>query len=204
MNDFNNLLLGDCEEMLMEEYDLNQIIVINNSEDDTDMDSDDDTSSQYSNNDTTVEFDSVVEDIFDDEEIFLDSEYEDGEYFIGLPCLMRSQTREWILQVAITPKSLFRYDYKSVMRYLTEYSVTRIYNPVTHIMKLDISNTGSYNVILKTFWLKIIQRSWKRVYRTRQSFVLDCKNPNSLFYRQLHGKWKNNKQYPGIRGMLAL
>jgi hypothetical protein len=204
MNDFNNLLLGDCEEMLMEEYDHNQTVIINNSEDDTDMDSEYDTSSQYSNNDTTVEFDSVVEDIFDDEEIFLDSEYEDGEYFIGLPCLMRSQTREWVLQVAITPKSLFRYDYKSVMRYLTEYSVTRIYNPVTHIMKLDISNTGSYNVVLKTFWLKIIQRSWKRVYRNRQLFVLDCKNPNSLLYRQVNGKWRNDKRYPGLRGMLAL
>jgi len=204
MNDINNLLLGDCEEMLWEEYDHNQSIVIDNSEDDAYVDSDDDTSSQYSNNSTIVEFDSVVEDIFDDEEIFLDSEYEDGKYFIGLPCLMRSQTREWILQVAITPRSLFRYDYKSVVRYLTEYSVTRIYNPVTHIMKLDISNTGSYNVVLKTFWLKIIQRSWKRVYRNRQLFVLDCKNPNSLLYRQVNGKWRNDKRYPGLRGMLAL
>jgi hypothetical protein len=200
MNHINyDVLNVDCEEMLFEEYDPNQNVVIYNSDDNSD------TSSQYSDNDETeLVIDSIVEDIFDDEEIFLDSECEDGKYYIGLPCLMRSQTREWILQIAITSKSFFKYDYNSVLRYLTEYSITRVYNPSAHIMKLDVSNTGSYNVVLKTFWLKIIQRSWKRVCKERQLFVSRCKNPNNLFYRQLHGKWNKNNKYPGIRGMLSV
>jgi len=70
-------------------------------------------------------------------------------------------------------------------------------------MQLDISNTGSYNVILKTFWLKVIQRTWKRIYIERQKFVSNCKNPTELLYRQLHGKWKGNKKYTGLKGMLC-
>jgi hypothetical protein len=197
MNDLSEPINMECEEMLFNEYDPNQSVVIY-----SDEDYDSDSSSQYSNN-NIVEFDSVVEDIFDDEEHFIDSDYDDRKYFIGLPCLMRTQLREWILQIAITPKSFFKYDYNSVMRYLVEYSVTRIYNPKIHIMQLDISNTGSYNVILKTFWLKIIQRTWKRIYKERQKFVSNCKNPTELLYRQLHGKWKGNKKYTGLKGMLC-
>lgn len=187
----------ECEELLFEEYDSNQSVVIYDSDDDYQTDS----SSQYSNDDI-LEIDSVVDDIFDDEELFLDSDYEDGKYYMGFPCLMKSQEREWVMQIAITAKSLLKYDYNSVMRYLTEYSVTRIYNPKIHIMQLDISNTGSYNVILKTFWLKIVQRAWKRVFKERQKYILRCKHPHSILYRQIHRKWNGNEKYMGIKGML--
>jgi hypothetical protein len=57
--------------------------------------------------------------------------------------------------------------------------------------------------ILKTFWIKIIQRAWKKIYKTRQQiFRLRCR-PDSILYRQITGKFPNNCNFmPSIRGML--
>ena len=57
--------------------------------------------------------------------------------------------------------------------------------------------------ILKTFWLKIIQRKWKNIIKERKKIIQKRCNPNSLMYREIHGKWHINcYYYPGIRGML--
>jgi hypothetical protein len=183
----------DCEEMLVEEYDSNESTVIYNSDDDFDL-----SDSELSND---FELDSVVEDIFDTEEYFLDEDKINGSYYIGLPCLMKSP-REWILQISVQPKTMLSNRFTDIMRYLVDYSVTRIRNPRMHIMKLDVSNTGAYNVILKTFWLKLIQRTWKRVFKERQDYIKRCKNPNSLLYRDTSGYWENRKAFPGLIGML--
>jgi hypothetical protein len=48
---------------------------------------------------------------------------------------------------------------------------------------------GYYTLcIVKTIWLKIIQRKWKRYYH---SMLAKRKNPRNLMYRQITGKWKN-------------
>ena len=57
--------------------------------------------------------------------------------------------------------------------------------------------------IVKTFWIKIIQRAWKRVYANRKRIYQLRNRPDSLFYRQLTGKWTDNCRFmPSIRGML--
>jgi hypothetical protein len=40
--------------------------------------------------------------------------------------------------------------------------------------------------VIKTFWLKIFQRKWKKYYHKKMRFV---KNPKSLMNRQIYGKW---------------
>ena len=59
--------------------------------------------------------------------------------------------------------------------------------------------------ILKTFWIRIIQRTWKRVYKERQNIILIRRNPMSLKYRERNGRWANNCcNLPGLHGMLVL
>jgi hypothetical protein len=53
-----------------------------------------------------------------------------------------------------------------------------------------------YVAIIKTFWLKIVQRTWKKIYAKRLRMI---KNPTNLFYRQMHGPTR----FPTLRGMLA-
>ena len=62
--------------------------------------------------------------------------------------------------------------------------------------------------ILKTFWLKIIQRTWKRVYKERMALL--CSVP-MMRIREIRGTNANNNccfryekiHIPGLRGMLA-
>lgn len=57
--------------------------------------------------------------------------------------------------------------------------------------------------ILKTFWLKIIQRKWKNIFAQRQQIIRQRKHPLSLHYRQIHGKWPDTCNYlPSLNGML--
>lgn len=186
----------DCEEMIMEEYDSDDSTVIYNSDSDKDNDFDSDSSEE-----NVVDLDFVVENIFYHEERFLDEDKIDGRYYIGLPCLMKSP-QEWILQTPIQPQTMLSYNFNHIMRYLLDYSVTRIRNPKMHIMKLDISNTGAYNVVLKTYWLRIVQRTWKRIFKEQQQFIQNCKTPRNILYRKTHGTWENNPCFPRLRGMI--
>jgi hypothetical protein len=58
--------------------------------------------------------------------------------------------------------------------------------------------------ILKTFWLKIIQRTWKKFYKLRQQiFKLRCR-PDAILYKQITGKFPDHcNNMPSIRGMLS-
>ncbi len=58
--------------------------------------------------------------------------------------------------------------------------------------------------IIKTVWLKIIQRAWKNVYKIRQDIMKKRMQPTSIMYRQISGKWPLEYQrIPSIRGMLT-
>jgi hypothetical protein len=57
--------------------------------------------------------------------------------------------------------------------------------------------------ILKTFWLKLIQRTWKKICKERKMCLIKRCNMNSIYYREINGKWPSNcSRYPGIKGML--
>jgi hypothetical protein len=58
--------------------------------------------------------------------------------------------------------------------------------------------------ILKTHWLKLIQRTWKKIYKNKKQTLLIRCHPNSIKYREINGIWPNNcVNYPGLKGMLS-
>lgn len=58
--------------------------------------------------------------------------------------------------------------------------------------------------ILKTFWLRIVQRTWKRVFKERKTKIQMRMHPMSLHYREIHGNWPSKCAYlPTIEGMLS-
>ena len=64
--------------------------------------------------------------------------------------------------------------------------------------------TGENIAIIKTMWIKIIQRKWKKVFAARQH-IIKCRScPSSLSTRQLTGYWpKHCLHMPGLKGMLS-
>ena len=53
---------------------------------------------------------------------------------------------------------------------------------------------------IKTFWLKIVQRKWKKVFAERKKVLKKRKSLRALHYREIHGKWpKDCQTYPKFR-----
>jgi len=116
---------------------------------------------------------------------------------------------------------LYRYKYSVLTNSRTfmdsKHSIIRNYHNIVkslyyiqpHIVEcVYLPGPGSECVaILKTFWLKIIQRTWKRVYKQRMALlcsvpmmrlreIRSSNNGNSCFqYEKIH--------IPGLRGMLV-
>ena len=57
--------------------------------------------------------------------------------------------------------------------------------------------------ILKTFWLRIIQRKWKKVFQERKNMIRNRLGLYSLYMRQITGNWpKEFEKLPCLTGML--
>ena len=79
---------------------------------------------------------------------------------------------------------------------MTSYS----YQPRIDIILLKINSHGVYISIIKTFWLKIVQRKWKSVFKIRKNTNNLIKHPLTfLRNRELKNIPLN---FPSLRGML--
>jgi hypothetical protein len=68
----------------------------------------------------------------------------------------------------------------------------------------DIHEFNYCVAIIKTFWIKIIQRTWKNILIKREEINMKRKQISSLQYKEIHGRWPDNcLKYPGFTGMLV-
>ena len=132
--------------------------------------------------------DDEVYDIYDDDGGFMDAEKTDGSYYIGLAGYVENQS-EPILLSSISTTAFMENEHDDILEYLTEYSTSRVAKPELDILKLCVDDRQTYNVVIKTHWLRLIQRKWKNIYSTRQSIINSRKKPSSLRYRNINGKW---------------
>ena len=111
--------------------------------------------------------------------------------------------QEYILLSSISAKSFLNYDIGDVCSYLTDYSISYITNPNVQIMKLFIQNNGVYNVVLKTHWLRLVQRKWKKIYKEKQKIIKERSSIKNILLREINGKYNNYlDNYPCLSGML--
>jgi hypothetical protein len=152
-----------------------------------------------------VEFNDWEHDeIYQEDSHHVYSEKEHNNYYIGLTKRTHTDGRDVLLMVnSVSPFVFFQYGFERIRRYLAEYSIVRVENAKVHIMKLCILDDGTYSVLLKTHWLRIIQRHWKKVYAERKRVVRGRRNLANLRHREIYGKWPNGLNYfPGLNGML--
>lgn len=69
----------------------------------------------------------------------------------------------------------------------------RNYLNIAKPFRIDIVETmetesGHLLCIIKTFWLRIFQRKYKKYYATLQARIKQAKNPRALFHRRITGK----------------
>ena len=180
------------------------------------------TESTYSDSETDslTEFDPLYDS--DDESILSEHryyrmyisnrEYLDEEdkthlrYYLGSASLINEK---WLLETAISPQLFFSHSYKRICNYLKNFSVHSRAQKTVSILQLhieDIENTPwtCYYVINKTFWIRLIQRHWRKICKRNKMIINGRKCPRNQYFRQIRGKYPiGYNQLYGLHGLLA-
>jgi hypothetical protein len=144
----------------------------------------------------------ALERIFEEDEYHLDSEKFDSHYYIGL-CKHMPRPRLYLMLNSISPRTFFRYQYYHVLKYLYYYSSVRLFQPKIEIMKLVVLEDKTYSVILKTHWIRLIQRHWRSVLKKRKEIIRGRMKPASLLWREVTGKFPRGLNiFPGLIGLM--
>ena len=103
----------------------------------------------------------------------------------------------------IHPHMLTMYPYDRIVAYTAIFGSS---DPL-HIMQKVRTTPDSYDVVivLKTFWLRLVQRTWKRIYRERRRVIqLRCSR-RCQRHVELTGRYIEGAQYlPELRGMMYI
>ena len=182
-------------------------IIINNTDTDTDIDTDTEMREYSLDYDTEegIEYDSIHN---EDAEHFY-TEKEHNNYYIGLchSYCTPSYVHYLLLSTSVSARTFFNHPYKNVNNYLYYYGLIRVPNHNIQIMQLKIHTINgmeSYNVIIKTYWLRLIQRHWKQIYKKRLSIIKQRIQPNNQQYKSIHGNYPLHiSKLPSLCGMLS-
>ena len=147
----------------------------------------------------------MYENIYDYEQIYgHDEENEDyyinENYYIGL-FFYDDLYDNLLLAATVNSKTFFKYDFKYIVDYLNNHSIIHKRHYIQpEIMKLIITEDIMFNVILKTFWLRLVQRTWKKVLRQRKELFKKTPLVQYLHNRQIG---LQQSKIPQLRGMLC-
>lgn len=179
-------------------------------DDDTITDDDDDTitDSEYEYENYAPETENIFDRIYFDDIEFLDTEKEDGSYYIGLFEYIRSQS-ELLLGMTVSPSIFYKYQYNNLSRYLRAYSFVRNKYSTRNIqimqLKID-TRTNTYTVLIKTYWIRLIQIHWRKIYKERMNFIKIRKNISNQKHFEFKGRYVsgNNTLPKSLYGMLSV
>ena len=158
------------------------------------------------NSDTEYSESNFEEDLYEEigeDENYGDKDYIDKQYYIGLPFL-ESIDGNYILASSVYPETFYKNHYEDVYHYLFHNSV--VMNTIPQNMelmqmqkKLFQNDFEIYNVVLKTFWIKLIQRTWRTILKRRAQW-LKSETISIVRHRE---RGISVKYPPSLRGMLS-
>lgn len=115
---------------------------------------------------------SIFDEILEKEEREKDQEQERDRdpppirYALGMQWLPHSET-QFLVASTILAKHWLAYPIEDVLHYLRDYSIVPLDKSKIEIMKVCEQPDFSMQVILKTHWLRLIQRTWRNVVSRR-------------------------------------
>jgi len=177
------------------------------------MDEDDNSSySDYENDDYDGRYE-LLNEMYDFETEFDLQEKENDKYYLGMYMsikdvrLMSSgflvgEKPILFFGNAISTELFFRYKYSQVITYMKSIIMCRNSTPVIDIMQLKISDDGLYLAIIKTYWISLIQRHWKKIMKQKKEYIELQKNIQYIRNREISNKQKRPRF--SIIGMLSM
>jgi hypothetical protein len=172
----------------------------NEDTDNEDTDNEDtDSDNEMTDNQVKSELIATSERLFDTE--YYASLEHDNTYYITVPYRINEN---YLKDLHISSRGFANHSLQSVQNYIREYTVSALIDesaPVEIVKTSYIqlpSGFTMYNVIIKTFWLKIVQRRWRNVLRKRREVVQGIRE--SIRNRE----YRNCRFHiPQLRGCLA-
>ena len=163
-------------------------IIINSDSDDTD--------SLFN-----YEYTDVPDTLYQQDIDHIESDKYDNHYYLGLYKYVE-QSGNLLFMISASNKLFLKYSHEIIVDYLKEYSIVSNISDTVDIMKLYINN-DTYYVVLKTHWIRLIQRKWKSLFNDYKKLQNSKYKSNSLKYREHNGNFPNELNYrPKIYGML--
>ena len=146
--------------------------------------------------------DELYQDIEDAETEFENTERHDGHYYLGTPW---TGSHFMLMNGTVSVATFLDYEYSRILGYLHAYSVLYV-SPQSQIeiMKLIVDADQAYTTVLKTHWLRLVQRRWKHVYRERQRIIARRMSIQNQEHFMIHGCYlAGTRGLPSLRGMLS-
>jgi hypothetical protein len=153
---------------------------------------------------TTEEYDicGEVED-FEDEYI----ECINNNYYIGSHYLMKDNANNDIILFGkkVNVPTFYAFSNYEISTYVYFCSGLQYdTRPTIEIMQLKIDEDGMYTAILKTFWIKIIQRAWKRRIAEKKQYISNIKKNILSILKTFQLTTNRLPNPPGLRGLLSI
>ena len=186
----------------------NTSIIINDNDnddnDDNDNDNDDNDNDDDDDSDSGIEYDSILV----EDSLHFYSEKNDKQYYIGLSHIYNSNnSQHLLLSTSVSAQVFFKHSYDNINNYLYYYGLTRIPNHQVQILQINKVEEQGYeivSVVNKTYWLRIIQRHWKKIYSQRINNIRNRMLPQNILYKENHGIYPTHvMKLPSLHGMLS-
>jgi hypothetical protein len=109
----------------------------------------------------------------------------------------------------ISSRQLENKKHPIIRNYLEIVSNSNYIQPhIAEVIKFNKANDGNvfyYSLaIIKTIWLKLVQKNWKRIFNERRKIIKIRCDPRSIRYREIHKKWPRECSHlPSLKGMLS-
>jgi len=101
------------------------------------------------------------------------------------------------------------YSFHRLRQGVLTHFIIRNYSLLYNKIKPEIAEciyleSGECICILKTFWIRLIQKTWKKIYKYKKQIIETRCQITSLLYRERKGNWPINCRYiPKLCGMLS-
>ena len=140
-------------------------------------------------NEDDYEFLEELDNLYDEDETHIEADKIPNKYYIGICKRSRHYKDQYLLLNTISPKLFYKTNYDTIIAYLKEYSIIYIAEPKLEIMKFSPINDDIYSVVIKTHWIRLIQRHWKKTISTRKYIYNMRCTIHSLRYFETNGRY---------------
>jgi hypothetical protein len=143
------------------------------------------------------------EDVFNDDVDHLDMEKTDGAYYIGL-CKYIPREHTLLYLNSVSARTFHKYPFQRILGYLELHSLIYIRIPKLHILKLHVLEDQTYTVVIKTHWIRLVQRHWRKICRERSEILIKRRRIESLWLTSIsHKHIVEAHSMPDLVGMMS-